>query len=121
MRTRGRVPFKIVAAASCGILAGAIAMAVVLWAVPTGMHLPSRRHAGGHEVFESRPSPLASPPPVARPPILPSTAAPAIEANPLVELRDRQLNPTAHTLAGFFLTGHRQGFLRRSQPHRTAL
>jgi len=111
MRKRSSGPSRIVAAASGGFLAGAIVMAVVVWGFPnvmrslnpSGQHpaerplaadrneLPSVSHAGREGAFESRPSPLASPPPVAKPPIPSSTTTPIIEADPLPELRDRQL------------------------------
>jgi peptidoglycan LD-endopeptidase LytH len=101
---------RIVAAASCGFLAGVIVMAVVVWSFPNLMRPPtssgphpaerpradrkdldSMSDAGGRSIFESSPSSLASPPPVARPPIPSSTSTPVIEADPLPELRDRQL------------------------------
>jgi murein DD-endopeptidase MepM/ murein hydrolase activator NlpD len=65
-----------VAAASGGFLAGTIAVAVVVWGFPT---------------VTRPPSPRASPPPVAKAPIPSSTTTPLIEADPLPELRDRQL------------------------------
>jgi murein DD-endopeptidase MepM/ murein hydrolase activator NlpD len=102
---------KIVGAALGGFLAGAVAVAVVVWGFPnvmrsrnpTGQHpaerplaakrkdLPSVSDDEGHGVFESRSSPLASPPPVAKPSIPSWTTTPIIEADPIPELRDRQL------------------------------
>lgn len=91
MRNQRSGPSGIVAAACGGFLAGAIAMAVVVWGFPNVMPPPSVGDAGGPGVFESSPSPLSSPPPVARPPIPPATTTPIIAADPLAELRGRQL------------------------------
>ena len=111
MRTRRSDPSRIVAAAAGGFLAGAIVMAVVVRGFPNSMRstdpsgqhpvdrplaadrrdLPSVSDDGGQGVFESHPSPLASPPPVARPPIPASTTTAIIESDPIPELRDRQL------------------------------
>ncbi len=88
MSKRSSGPSRIVAAASGGFLAGAIAVAGVVWGFPNVMRSPN---PSGQGVFESRPSPLASPPPVAKAPIPSSTTTPTIEADPLPELRDRQL------------------------------
>jgi murein DD-endopeptidase MepM/ murein hydrolase activator NlpD len=88
MRKRSSGPSRIVAAVSGGCLAGAIAVAAVVWAFPNVMRSPNL--SGQH------PSPLASPPPVAKPPILSSTTTPIMEADPLSELRDRRLELPVH-------------------------
>jgi murein DD-endopeptidase MepM/ murein hydrolase activator NlpD len=90
MSKRSSGPSRIVAAASGGFLA-AIGMAIVVWSFPTVIHFRAVSDDGGEGLFESRPSPLASPPPVAKPPIPSSTTTPTIAADPLPELRDRQL------------------------------
>lgn len=89
MSKRSSGPSRIVAAASGGFLAGAIAVAGVVWGFPNVMRSPNPNGPG--VVFESRSSPLASPPPVAKAPIPSSTTTPIIEADPLPELRDKQL------------------------------
>jgi murein DD-endopeptidase MepM/ murein hydrolase activator NlpD len=103
----------IFAAALGGFLAGAITMAVVLLSFSTVLRwptlssqrpaerplaadrkdLPSVSDAGGQGVVQRRPSPVASPPPVATPsiPSSSSTTMPIIEADPIFELRDRKL------------------------------
>jgi peptidoglycan LD-endopeptidase LytH len=111
MRKRRSGPARIIEAATGGFLAGAITVAVGVWAFPHAMRSPNasdqlpadRRLAadrqdrpsvsddGNRTVYESHPSPLASPPPVAKPPIPSSTTGPMIEADPVPELRERQL------------------------------
>jgi peptidoglycan LD-endopeptidase LytH len=112
MKTRSSGYSWAAVAAAGGFLAGAITMAVLLWVLPNAPRLATRidqspaerpltdapkqqpslgDDAGGHRVFDSRPSSLASPPPIARPPIPSSPAPPIIEADPLAELRGRQL------------------------------
>jgi peptidoglycan LD-endopeptidase LytH len=54
------------------------------------------RDNGGHDDFKSQPSPLESPPPVAKPPIPLETATPSFEADPVAELRDRRLEIPVH-------------------------
>lgn len=120
MRKRSAGPSRIVAAASTGFLAGAITVAVVVWGFSNVMHSPNPngqqpaeralaagwkdlspvsdavRDDPGHGVVESRPSSLESPPPVARPPIPSSPTTPVFEADPVSELRDRQLQFPVH-------------------------
>lgn len=73
MRTRGSGPSKVVAAASGGFLAGAIAVTLVIWGFP---------NIG---------RPLASPLTFANRPIPLSTTAPISPTGSLLELRDRHL------------------------------
>jgi murein DD-endopeptidase MepM/ murein hydrolase activator NlpD len=102
----------IVGAASGGFLAGAIAVAILVWGFPNVARSvgPNAEHPAGPPlaadqrrpaatqgegspgVIESHPSALASPPPVIEPPVPSPTATPVIEADPIAELRDRQLD-----------------------------
>jgi peptidoglycan LD-endopeptidase LytH len=111
MTRRSAGPSRIIAAASGGLLAGSIAVTLVIRGFPhvmrsptaSGQHpadrplavdrkdLPSLTDDGGHGVFESRPSSFASPPPVAQPPIPSPTTTPIFEADPLSDLRGRHL------------------------------
>jgi murein DD-endopeptidase MepM/ murein hydrolase activator NlpD len=96
MRKRRARPSRIVEAASAGFLAGAIAMAVAFWGFTHTMRSPqaSGRYLGDRalvsEPKDLHKGPPASPSPVIEPP-LPSSAAPHIEADPLGELRERNL------------------------------
>jgi murein DD-endopeptidase MepM/ murein hydrolase activator NlpD len=102
---------RIVAAASGGFLAGAIVALVTVWHFPNVMRSPNGTGQDQAEPpaadrtccpvvgddgdaergFESRPSPPARPPPVAKPLLPSSTNTTIFEADPLSELRDRQL------------------------------
>jgi murein DD-endopeptidase MepM/ murein hydrolase activator NlpD len=102
---------RIVAAASGGFLAGAIVALVTVWHFPNVMRLPNGRGQDQAEpnaadrtccpvvgddgraerVFESRRSAPALPPPVAKPLLPSSTNTTIFDADPLSELRDRQL------------------------------
>jgi murein DD-endopeptidase MepM/ murein hydrolase activator NlpD len=83
-------------AAAVGFLAGASAMALLVWRGPawTGARespLAAQTADGGRREVADRPSPLSTPSPVSTPASLSPTAEPAIGANPLADLRDRQL------------------------------
>jgi peptidoglycan LD-endopeptidase LytH len=100
-----------VAAAAGGFLAGAITVAFVVWDLPNLTHptnssdrpwaepsiaadredVPSARADGGSEVLASGASPVASPPPVVRPPLPTSTSRASLDADPVPELRNRRL------------------------------
>jgi peptidoglycan LD-endopeptidase LytH len=100
-----------VAAAMGGFLVGGITVAVVVWNLPNLTHpgnsrnqlqvvrpaavdrkdVPSAGDGGGSGELGTSTSPVASQPPVARPPIPSLTTTPIVEADPVSELRDRQL------------------------------
>jgi murein DD-endopeptidase MepM/ murein hydrolase activator NlpD len=100
-----------VAAVAGGFLAGAITVAFVVWDLPNLTHptsssdrpsvapsiaadprdAPSAKADGEAAVLAIGASPVASPPAVARPPRPTSTAMPSVEADPVPELRNRQL------------------------------
>jgi murein DD-endopeptidase MepM/ murein hydrolase activator NlpD len=100
-----------VAAAMGGFLVGAITVAVVAWNLPNLTHPGNSRDqpqavrpaavdrkdvlsasdGGGSGEFGTSTSPVASQPAVARPSIPSSTTTPIVEADPVSELRDRQL------------------------------
>lgn len=102
---------RIVAAAAGGFLAGAIIALVTVWHFPNVTRSPNQRgpdpverlHAAdrtccpvlrdgaAESVVESRPSPPASPPAVAKQSVPSSTSASIFAGDSLSELRDRQL------------------------------
>jgi peptidoglycan LD-endopeptidase LytH len=96
MRKRRSRPSRIVEAASASFLAGAIAMAIGSWGFTHTMRSPqpSGRYLGDRTIIaepkDLHLEPPASPSPVIEPP-LPSSATPHIEADPLRELRERNL------------------------------
>jgi murein DD-endopeptidase MepM/ murein hydrolase activator NlpD len=89
MRKGDSDAIKTVAAASGGLLVGAIGMAAVVWGFPNAMRSPN---PGGQHRAER---PLAADGknqlPLTKAPMRSSTTTPSIEADPLAELRDRQL------------------------------
>ena len=111
MRKRRSGRFGIALVTSGQFLAGAIVVAVVVWGFAYAMRspsldgrytadrpLPAERKSRpivsgdrGQVAFESRPPVVASPPPAAEPAIPSSTTTPILEADPIPELRDRQL------------------------------
>ena len=101
-----------VAAVAGGFLAGAITVAFVVWDLPnlthpanssdqhgaepsiaaSGKDVPSARADGGSAVLASRASPVASPSPVESPPLPTFHSMATVEADPVPELRRRQLD-----------------------------
>ena len=100
-----------VAAVAGGFLAGAITVAFVVWDLPnlthptnssdqpgaepsiaaSGKDVPSARADGGSGVLASGASPVASPSAVERPPLPTFPSMATVDADPVPELRQRQL------------------------------
>jgi len=111
MKRRNSGTSRTVAAAAGGFLAGAITVAFVVWDLPNLTHpttssdppwaapsiaadgkvVPPARADGDAGVFAIGASPVASPPPVARPPLPTSASKASLDADPVPELRDRRL------------------------------
>jgi peptidoglycan LD-endopeptidase LytH len=112
MKKRHPGSSKMVAAVAAGFLAGATTVAFVVWDLPNLTHptnssappgdersialdgkgkgVPAAAADGGSGVLAVGATPVASPPPVLRPPAS-SITTPIVEADPIPELRDRRL------------------------------